>query len=113
LIQDLCNHIVAGSHVGLMSTPSPVAEIIIRLKTFLAQGQAAGHINSLRNSKMGIKLRTQFLYFSREKFEPNSPNFSGDVAEASEILTFVGHFLAAKGGDSQMDHRGLKHMDSR
>lgn len=113
LIQDLCDLIVAGSHVGLTSPPSPVAEIIIRLKTFLAQARAAGFINNLRNSEMGIKLRTQFLYSSRKKFEPNSPDFSEDVAEASEILTFVGHFLAANGGDSQMDHRGLKHRNSR
>jgi hypothetical protein len=97
-VLDLCNHIVSGSHVGLTSPPKLVAEMLIKLRSELTQGLEAGWINGFRNSQIGIQLRMQFLHFSRRKFELSCRSFSGDVSEASSILSFVGQFHSVGGG---------------
>ncbi len=100
LVLELCNRIVTGSHVGLSSPPSPTAGALIRLKMLMSRGPAAGLINHLRNSEVGVRLRTLFLHSSRKKLGGDNWDFPGNIAEASEVLTFVGQFISARGGDS-------------
>jgi glycosyltransferase domain-containing protein len=96
LIQELCGHIINGSHVGLSDSPNVIASAFIRVKTFMRQGQAAGLVDRLRYSGLGVRLRTQFLHSSRKKLRESSRNFPESAAEISEILRFVRKFLAAR-----------------
>lgn len=100
LLLDLCNHIVAGSHVGLAGPPPAFAVTVTWLKMLPSQGRTSGFIDKLRHSKIGVRLRAQLLYFSRRKIESSNPSLAGAHGEAAAILIFVGQFLSVLGCDT-------------